>query len=120
MGKRCFKVGDRCRIRQWDDMEAEFGLIGGYGVGSSWDYIQCDASFLRGMKYMCGKQFTIKEIFAAPGCNYSWVRSEEGTETTTALGRGYWAISFDMLELCEPECTEFEGATYDDLVSLLS
>lgn len=110
MGKRCFKVGDRCRIRQWDDMEAEFGLDGGD--------IPCDMFFIHGMKYLCGKQFTIKQIVNPIGdC---WVTSEEGVEITTQLSRGYWAISFDMLELCEPECVEFEGATYDDLVSLLS
>lgn len=113
MGKRCFKVGDRCRIRQWDDMEAEFGL-------SFLGDIVCDARFTPEMKDMCGKQFTIKEILTAPNCNYSWIRSEEGTEITRKLSRGYWAISFDMLELCEPECVEFEGATYADLVSLLS
>ena len=50
--KREFQVGDVCRIRQWDDMAAEFGL-------KSNGNIKCLATFTDGMRHLCGKLFTI-------------------------------------------------------------
>lgn len=53
-----FQIGETVRIRQWDDMEAEFGLcpddiIRPDGVG---------VCFNRFMQVLCGRLFTIKDI----------------------------------------------------------
>lgn len=108
--KRHFNVGDRCRIRQWDDMAAEFGLR--YGA------ILCNGTFEKNMRYLCGEPFTIKTINYIPDLGYEWVTSVEGAEKTALWPRGYWAITFDMLEPYENESENLECATYDDLVSL--
>jgi len=72
-----YKIGDVLRIRQWDDMAAEYGEYRGD--------IQCEGVFTSGMKYMCGEVFTVAEIY---GGSYL---SEEGFD------RG-WNITEDMLE----------------------
>lgn len=46
-----FKVGDRVRIREWDDMEKEFGC--------SYDNINCFPKFVSGMKHLCGRKARI-------------------------------------------------------------
>lgn len=84
--RREFQVGDRCRIRQWDDMAEEFGL-------DEDGRINCYAFFIEGMRYLCGAPFTVSKKFNNPGALYN---SEEGYE-------GYWNISGDMLEYDEPE-----------------
>lgn len=50
-----YNVGDRVVIREWDDMEKEYGLT------FSSD-INCHYTFAKGMRYLCGKEFTIKKI----------------------------------------------------------
>ena len=50
-----FKVGELVRIRQWDDMEKEFG-VNFYGS------INCRYTFTEGMKPLCGKYSEILEI----------------------------------------------------------
>lgn len=52
-----YKVGDKVRVREWDDMKKEFGVdydgdIPGFGI-----YF-----FAKSMKKYCGKTVTIKEI----------------------------------------------------------
>lgn len=56
---REFSVGDRVRVRQWDDMAREFGVDG--------DSIRCNMTFLRSMKDLCGKEFTITRLSASKG-----------------------------------------------------
>lgn len=53
-----FKVGDRVRIRQWDGMAREFGLVS----NSDYEKIDCRFTFTRNMMSLCGKKFTISEI----------------------------------------------------------
>ena len=52
MGK--FKVGDKVRVREWDDMAKEFG--------SNEVMIFCTRSFIDCMKPLCGKVFTVIEV----------------------------------------------------------
>ena len=52
MGK--FKVGDKVRVREWDDMKKEFG---GDGL-----IIPCRCSFVGDMKELCGKVFYVKKV----------------------------------------------------------
>lgn len=47
-----FAVGDRVRIRDWDDMASEFG-INEYGE------IPCKYTFAREMRDFCGQEYTI-------------------------------------------------------------
>ena len=54
MGK--FKVGDKVRIRQWNDMVKEFGTIGDGSI------IDVGPQFTESMKKYCGKVITITGI----------------------------------------------------------
>ena len=46
-----YKVGDKVRVREWDDMAKEFGL--------DENMILCTCFFMDGMKPLCGKVFTV-------------------------------------------------------------
>lgn len=76
-----YKIGDRVRVRQWDEMEKEFGL-------DPWGDISCDLIFTRDMREYCGKVFTVKNalsrIYYLDGC-----KSDLGF---------WWGFSDDMLE----------------------
>ena len=50
-----FNVGDRVVIREWDDMEEEYGL-------TSSSSINCNCYFTTGMRYLCGREFTIRAL----------------------------------------------------------
>lgn len=87
MPDRVFNVGDRVRIRQWEDMAEEFGTDG--------DDIYCEATFVDGMRYLCGKEFVVsgvdKEIFDS----YKYMTEDPAFAS--------WSITGDMLEPAEPE-----------------
>ena len=83
--EREFKVGDKLRIREWEDMKSEFGLKEICGQ----DTIPCNFHFCDSMKPMCGKDFTVSRI-----SNESYF-SEENTE---CLDNQRYSISADMLE----------------------
>lgn len=51
---RKFNVGDRVVIREWYDMVEE------YGTTSS--NIACNCGFTINMRYLCGREFTIKAL----------------------------------------------------------
>lgn len=108
--ERIFQIGDICRIRQWDDMEAEFGL-------DASGCINCLLSFDPEMRDLCGKPFTVsRKSHREYGTVYS---SLEGTE---AYRVGYtqfeWHITADMLEYAlEP--IPIEPATIEELMFLL-
>ena len=74
MGK--YKVGDKVRVREWDDMAKEFG--------SDKRNIFCSCSFMDCMKPLCGKVFTVIE--------------ERSTGSYGLDGEASgWAFSDDML-----------------------
>lgn len=80
-----FKVGDRVRIKSWEQMEKEFGK-------DYFESINCIPRFIEDMKHLCGKTATIDEI-----CNYDiklkdWSGDSDGT---------YWFFSMDMIELVD-------------------
>lgn len=50
-----YKVGDKVKVRTWEDMKKEYGLN---GCGS----IACNRSFTDGMKEYCGKYVTITSV----------------------------------------------------------
>ena len=75
-----YKIGDKVRVRQWDEMEKEFGL-------DPWGDIKCDRIFTRDMREYCGKVFTVRNVFSRAyyldGC-----KSDFGF---------WWGFSDDML-----------------------
>lgn len=80
-----FKVGDRVRIKSWEQMEKEFGKNSDGGI-------DCMPCFIEDMKYLCGKTATIDEV-----CNYDiklkdWAGDSDGP---------YWFFSMDMIELVD-------------------
>lgn len=104
---RKFKVGDKLRIRQWEDMAEEFGSE---PTGSS-DSIGCLYSFPATMKHLCGLPFTVRDVF---GDQYF---SEERTEELRYDGRDRWMISADMLEYAE-EQSQLLSCDIDGLFNL--
>lgn len=71
-----YKVGDKVKIKTWEQMESEFGL------DSDGD-IPCQHNFTNLMKYFCG---TVQEIIDMDTCSY------------TMLSGGDFAYSDDMIE----------------------
>lgn len=71
-----FKIGDKVRVREWDDMAKE--------CGSSKVMIFCTCSFVDCMKPLCGKVFTVIETNGT--CSYGLDGEASG-----------WAFSDDML-----------------------
>lgn len=80
--KREFKVDDRVRIRQWDDMVKEFGL-------SSAGTIICRYGFPSGMRHLCGRAATINKINNETISLVDWDDSSGDT---------FWSFSEGMLE----------------------
>lgn len=80
-----FKVGDVCQIREWDDMEREFGI-------SPDGSIKADAGFVSGMRGLCGKKFIIESAYPGGG------RHGSGTYTSVNRVERSWHISGDMLK----------------------
>ena len=80
-----FKVGDRVRIREWEDMEKEYGLRYNYFIGK---VINVLYSFTNKMKALCGRTATIKH--------------KDGKEVVLDFddksGSINWTYSTDMIE----------------------
>ena len=81
-----FKVGELVRIRQWDDMEKEFGLT---MLGS----ISCRCCFADGMKPLCGKYAEIKDILLDGIVHLRFFNCDDSVEN--------WNYSTDMIEKVE-------------------
>lgn len=97
-----YKVGDKLRIRQWDDMKAE------YHRDSNGIFVD-NIYFVDGMKHLCGMEFTVAKIIKRGNC-YCYY-SEEHTEEK-------WNISAGMLEPRKEE--ELYIASDDELNNLLN
>lgn len=78
-----FKVGELVRIRQWDDMEKEFGLT---MRGS----ISCRCCFADGMKPLCGKYAEIKDLLLDGIVHLRFFNCDDSVES--------WNYSTDMIE----------------------
>lgn len=86
-----FKVGDRVRFRDWDDMAKEFGTA---GIGS----IDCKCTFVMGMRHLCGTYATIESIDGYRVFLKDFTAKEGAT----------WDYSTDMIELAEETLRTFE------------
>ena len=110
-----FNIGDVCRIRQWDDMVAEFGTLNPYGDTS---YINVPGLFTPEMRYLCGMTFTIK------GEEGGFLLSYEGLENRPSISghhSGLWRITEGMLEPidCCFDDKEIKAASKKQLNALL-
>lgn len=88
-----FKVGDRVRIRQWDDMENEFGT-------DVYGNIMVRLRFIPSMKYLCGKDAVITNINE----RYDYYNLNVGEAEDLV-----YAFSDEMLEKAESDIEKKEG-----------
>lgn len=92
-----FNVGDTVRIRQWDDMEREFGLdLDGC--------IDCQHTFISDMKDLCGLTFQI---------------ADEVNNGTIGRIRGF-TISEDMVELVKEEQLDADTSAIESYLATLT
>lgn len=90
-------VGDRVRVRRWDDMEAELGL-------DSRGDINAACGFIRIMSKFCGHTATISIIR-----NDYVAELEDGDD---GLGWSEYLWSLDMLEPESHEATVFDEGDF--------
>ena len=86
--KHEFKVGDKVRIRQWDDMAEEFGL-NKYGNIELKDDVFCPD-----MKCLCGKIATIRAFGTSNFVNLEFENEVDKSD--------YWRYTTEMLEPYTP------------------
>lgn len=93
------QVGDIVRIREWDDMVAEFGLN---DAGN----IPCKFTFIQDMKKLCGRTFKLTKIDSYGVCY--------GLDTS-------FSISKDMIELAEDSSPweEVDGSMIDEFLGTI-
>lgn len=82
--KREFHIGDVVRIRDWEDMEQEFGL-------NEYGNIACRFSFTDKMGSYCGEVYTIEYIDERKHVHFAERHSLSSD----------FNVSFDMIELVE-------------------
>ena len=75
------KEGNIIKIRQWDDMESEYGLIG-------IDSINCECAFTDDMRNLCGSEIKINEKMVEDFKKYKYFFADSKT----------YSISTDMIE----------------------
>lgn len=95
-----FKYGDLVRIRDWNDMEAQFGTAESGAIA-------CKFSFVGGMRHLCGRQFVVRRIDP----NDRVIPMEMDLFEDKEGYRGTWSISTDMIELVHED---FEDAQEED------
>ena len=79
--KALVKEGNIIRIRQWDDMESEYGLIG-------IDSINCECAFTDNMRNLCGSEIKINKKMVEDFKKYKYFFADSKT----------YSISTDMIE----------------------
>lgn len=53
-----YKVGDKVRVRSWEDMKKEFGIAKTGNIP-----VRRDVSFVPSMKHLCGKELVITRVY---------------------------------------------------------
>ena len=79
--KALVKEGNIIKIRQWDDMESEYGLIG-------IDSINCECAFTDDMRNLCGSEIKINKKMVEDFKKYKYFFADSKT----------YSISTDMIE----------------------
>lgn len=81
-----FKVGDKVRVREWDDMVEKYGV--------KYDTIQVPWLFTEDMRKYCGCVVTIKEVVEKPDCRSYYYIEEDNKKHPF----DNWKFSEEMLE----------------------
>lgn len=67
-----YKVGDKVRVRSWEDMKKEYGVDRHGNIS-----VRKDVSFVTSMKSLCGKELVIRSVledsYMVKGENWYWV-----------------------------------------------
>lgn len=106
-------VGDKLRIRQWDDMINDPNV---YKEDDVYVLSEAKRMYLSPkMRFLCGKPFTISDIISVRG-SVLYYLSKEGYEEIDE--RSWYCITSEMLEPCEE--TELEVADDNDIRLLLA
>ena len=106
MAYQDFYVGQRVRIRDWDDMEKEFGL-------KPWGAIECEFTFPEYMKYLCGCEATITKIIGTEVILSDWVGKCDGCNL--------YSYSTDMLEPVEDmPIYEFNSVAFNAMLGIIT
>lgn len=90
-----YKIDDELKIREWDDMYTEFSTSSGLSINGG-HYM-----FIRKMRHLCGKNFTVSEITRIESNGQVVYHSYEGAEYDE--NPNGWYIQEYMLE---PRTTE--------------
>lgn len=87
------EIGDKLRIREWDDMKNEFGKD---GLGR----IRTRARFLPKMRELCGSPFTVadKHDYFAGGVPEAALWVYASSEDCETINHSTFLITSDMLE----------------------
>ena len=78
---KLIKEGNIIKIRQWDDMKKEYGLV---GIGS----INCECAFTDDMRNLCGSEIKINKKMVEDFKKYKYFFADSKT----------YSISTDMIE----------------------
>lgn len=85
-----FEVGDVLRVKSWEQLADEYPVV--------WGDIQMPlCGFNKQMRYMCGREFTVKRIIRE-GDGFTYLRSEEGLENDDQRPAGHWFVTVLMVE----------------------
>lgn len=107
-------VGDIVRIRQWDDMAAEFGI-------DAWGDINCMHSFVPAMKYYCGLEGEVVSVDYES--NLIGLGPVQRDINDCGVNFDDWSISSDMLEFVSDAgsySASYEELSDEDLRSALN
>lgn len=86
-----FQIGDTVRIKDWDQLVEEFGLLH-EGV------IDCEFYFIEEDKDLCGTTFQITDIVSTPFC-WKGLSFTDQVDHYVGHEAGHLMISADMLEI---------------------
>lgn len=111
-----FAVGDRVRIRQWDDMVDEFGTDRYGGVATS-DW----CSFPHGMAFFCGQEYEIVDItprYLADGIRFAF-KLIRVHHLQPDIHRDGWTVCAEMLEFSDQKRNSKCGVEVSGLDEIL-
>lgn len=111
-----FSIGQRVRIREWDDMKEEFGL------NELDDYILCNPVFAMGMRPLCVATATV-ESFGDDEIGIflkEWEDADGQRISVPELTGRDWHYSADMLEPVEevPTKIQYDEEMFLDMIGV--
>ena len=110
MEEKDIHIGDVLKIRSWEDMCMEFD------VDEDEEILYDGVWFLKDMRDLCGKIFTVSNAEGDDECGYDY-QSVQGVEHLDKYKT--WSIRAWMLEPYEDD-EDFECATDDEITLLFS